>query len=748
MVRLLLRAGHRVSVVDNLSSGVRGAVPADATFVQADVRDRVGVRQLMEEQEIEAVFHFAARIQVGESVSDPRLYYGTNVGGSLALLESVLDAGVRIFVFSSTAAVYGDPQTPLLAETHRTAPVNPYGETKLTVEKALASYARAYALRYAALRYFNAAGADEAGGIGEAHEPETHLVPLVLDAALGRRAAITVYGDDYATPDGTCVRDYIHVSDLAEAHLAALHHLVHGGASGAFNLGTGRGHSVREVIAAVARVTGKEVPVQRGARRDGDPDVLVAAVARAREVLGWTARRARARSDRGRRGPVAPRTRSETRVPFGRRWLKTRTLDFLESTVALRGKVSMFDNDVLCLSHLRWHFVFQRPNHLMCRAAREQRVFFVEEPMETDGVPGLDISCPMDDLPRLSVVVPRVRAGSAPEEVTRQQRELLDLLVAEQSITRPVLWMYTPMALEVVRHLETSLIVYDCMDELSQFDMAPPCLRAFEAELFGRADLVFTGGQSLYEAKRHHHANVHAFPSSVDAAHFARSRRPADDPPDQRDIPRPRVGFFGVIDERLDVRLLADLARNRPDLELVMIGPVVKVDAATLPSAPNLHWLGCKAHGELPSYIGGWDVAMMPFARNRATEFISPTKTLEFLAAGKPVVSTAIRDVVRPYGHHGLVRIADDAAGFARAIDAALAEPAAPRLAKFDAHLAGTSWDRTWSSMRQLCAAASEARPREPAARRAAAAAPPSGLRVPPLAVAVGPLTASNTGEP
>ena len=209
----------------------------------------------------------------------------------------------------------------------------------------------------------------------------------------------------------------------------------------------------------------------------------------------------------------------------------------------------MLDSDILCLSHLRWNFVFQRPNHLMMRAARERRVFFMEEPVETDGVPGLDITCPLPAVPNLSVVVPRVTRGASAEEARRQHRALVDLLVAEKSISRPLLWLYTPMALAVARHLEASLVVYDCMDELSQFDSAPPELRAFEAELFTRADVVFTGGQSLYEAKRNHHRNVHAFPSSVDVAHFGRGRRDVQEPGDQAGIAHPRIGFFGVIDE-------------------------------------------------------------------------------------------------------------------------------------------------------------------------------------------------------
>jgi UDP-glucose 4-epimerase len=235
--------------------------------------------------------HFAARIQVGESVVDPRLYYKGNLAASIALADAALDAGVRRFVLSSTAAVYGDPVRVPIDEEHPTLPINPYGETKLAIERMLAAYARAYGMRYAALRYFNAAGADADAGLGERHDPETHLVPLVLDVARGARANVTVFGDDYATPDGTCIRDYIHVLDLCEAHLAALEHLAGGGAGGAFNLGTGQGHSVAEVIETVRRVTGREVAVARGARRAGDPPSLVASPQRARAVLGWSARR-------------------------------------------------------------------------------------------------------------------------------------------------------------------------------------------------------------------------------------------------------------------------------------------------------------------------------------------------------------------------------------------------------------------------------------------------------------------------
>jgi UDP-glucose 4-epimerase len=288
MVRELVREGHRVVVVDDLSQGHADAVDPGAELVRADVRDAV-VAAILRDHAVEAVFHFASRIQVGESVTDPRLYFRDNLAATIQLAERVLDAKVSYFILSSTAAVYGTPIRTPIDEDHPTLPVNPYGETKLASEKMLEAYGRAYRLRYAALRYFNAAGAEP--GLRERHEPETHLIPIVLDAALGRRENVTVFGEDYATPDGTCVRDYIHVHDLARAHLAALIHLTSGGESGAFNLGTGRGHSVREVIEATERVTGLAVPVRMGARREGDPPELVAAADRAKRILGWEPQR-------------------------------------------------------------------------------------------------------------------------------------------------------------------------------------------------------------------------------------------------------------------------------------------------------------------------------------------------------------------------------------------------------------------------------------------------------------------------
>jgi UDP-galactopyranose mutase len=352
--------------------------------------------------------------------------------------------------------------------------------------------------------------------------------------------------------------------------------------------------------------------------------------------------------------------------------------------------------DLICLSHLRWNFVFQRPQHLLTRCAQERRVYYVEEPIvDATDEPRLDV----DASGAVTVVVPHLTPNCVRADVLTR---LMDELIAGESIERYVLWYYTPMALEFTAHLQPEAIIYDCMDELSGFANAPAELRKREAELMRRASLVFTGGQSLYEAKRHSHANIHPFPSSVDVKHFAQARRTTTDPADQAAIPHPRLGFFGVIDERMDLELLAGVAAARPDWHLVMLGPVVKIDPATLPALPNIHYLGSKTYQELPRYIAGWDVALLPFARNEATRFISPTKTPEYMAAGQPVVSTSIRDVVRPYGQQGLVRIADTVEEFVAACEAALAEDAPSRLRSHDVFLRQTSWDGTWTRMRHL----------------------------------------------
>ncbi|MFO1060585.1 MAG: glycosyltransferase family 1 protein [Dongiaceae bacterium] len=353
---------------------------------------------------------------------------------------------------------------------------------------------------------------------------------------------------------------------------------------------------------------------------------------------------------------------------------------------------------LICLSHLRWSFVWQRPQHLMSRCARRMSVFFVEEPVfRANAAPHLDLRL---DSSGVTVGVPVLPEGLGPEERDAELADLLDGLVERLADHRLILWFYTPMALAFAGHLAPALTIYDCMDELSAFRGAPPELARREEELLRRADLVLTGGHSLYEAKRRRHGSVHAFPSSVDLAHFARARRPSPLALDQDRLPRPRLGYYGVIDERLDTRLLAEVARLRPHWQLVMVGPVVKIDPAELPRAPNLHYLGGRPYEELPDYLAGWDVALMPFAINRSTRYISPTKTPEYLAGGRPVVSTPVPDVVRAYGEPGLVAIAGDPQGFVAAIERCLGPwDRAGWLRRVDAALAGQSWDATWSAM-------------------------------------------------
>ncbi|MHB8955758.1 MAG: UDP-glucose 4-epimerase GalE [Pirellulaceae bacterium] len=285
-VRLLMHAGHDVWVFDNLSRGHRGAVPPDR-LIEGSLADRARVEQALQAHRIDAVMHFAAFALVGESVSDPALYYANNVISTLALLEAMRSTGVQRIVFSSTTATYGVPQRIPITEEEVQQPINPYGFTKLVIERALADYAHAYGFGFAALRYFNAAGATRAGDLGEDHDPESHLIPLVLQVALGQRPHVTIFGEDYPTPDGTCIRDYIHVDDLGAAHVKALEQL-QSGSRLMLNLGTGHGHSVREVVEACRRVTGHPIPAEVGPRRPGDPPELVADSRRAQTLLGWT----------------------------------------------------------------------------------------------------------------------------------------------------------------------------------------------------------------------------------------------------------------------------------------------------------------------------------------------------------------------------------------------------------------------------------------------------------------------------
>lgn len=377
------------------------------------------------------------------------------------------------------------------------------------------------------------------------------------------------------------------------------------------------------------------------------------------------------------------------------------------------------DDLLLCFSHLRWNFVHQRPQHLLTRAANDYLVWFIEEPLFEDG----------DNVPRMHVApqpcgvvvhVPVLPSGCSAEERVALQRELLDELLAKHDDRQILTWYYTPMALQFSDHVQPLVCIYDCMDELSGFKFAAPELTAFEQKLFERADVVFTGGHSLYAAKRHQHRNCHAFPSAVDVVHFARARSPGTvEPKDQACIPHPRVGFVGVIDERMDIDLVGEAARLRPDWHFVMIGPVVKIDPAGLPQGANIHWIGAKSYTDLPRYLSGWDVGFMPFALNEATRFISPTKTPEFLAAGVPVVSTPIADVVRPYGEKGLVEIAATAQDVVAKADVLLARAKEPWLQRVDRHLAAGSWDKTWAAMNRLMTSALD----QPAAGQTAYAA-------------------------
>jgi len=368
--------------------------------------------------------------------------------------------------------------------------------------------------------------------------------------------------------------------------------------------------------------------------------------------------------------------------------------------MSIPPKEESSNHDLICFSHLRWSFVFQRPQHLLSRCARTRRVFYVEEPMASDGPPRLEVK--QDASTLVNVVVPYLPPGLDNQQCEAEQVRLISELCRAHAIQGPIVWFYTPMALPLAANIRPRACVYDCMDELSAFKGAPAELLPREAELLQVADVVFTGGNALFEAKKHLHPNIHPFPSSVDRAHFEQARSCTVEPADQAGIPGPRLGFYGVIDERMDLGLLEAVARARPAWQLVLLGPVCKLEPADLPRLPNLHYLGSKSYADLPSYIAGWDVALMPFAKNEATRFISPTKTPEYLAAGKPVVSTSIRDVVRPYSVLGLARIADTPSHFIAACEAALVEPRGKLLRRADAFLAKMSWDITWSKMERL----------------------------------------------
>lgn len=355
---------------------------------------------------------------------------------------------------------------------------------------------------------------------------------------------------------------------------------------------------------------------------------------------------------------------------------------------------------LVVFSHLRWDFVYQRPQQLMSRLAARHPVVFVEEPMPGAERPWLEQHSPCAGVVVLRMHLPGQAHGFHDEHMAGLG-ELLDGYLREQRIDDYLLWFYTPLAFPLADGLTPCGMVYDCMDELAAFDFAPPALIERENAMFDAVDLVFTGGRSLYESKRARHPDVHCFPSSVDQAHFG--RRDVPDHPDQLAIAHPRLGYYGVIDERLDLGLVAAVADAHPEWQVVMVGPVVKIDPASLPQRPNIHWMGQRRYDELPAFLSGWDVCLMPFALNASTRFISPTKTLEYLAAGKPIVSTPVRDVAQQYA--AVVPIAATPAEFVVACERILAWDDSARLsfrASAALVVAGTSWDRTAAAMQEL----------------------------------------------
>lgn len=362
--------------------------------------------------------------------------------------------------------------------------------------------------------------------------------------------------------------------------------------------------------------------------------------------------------------------------------------------------------DVICFSHVRWGSTLQRPQHLLSRCARHRRVFFVEEPVLGSDYPTLELRLVA---PGARSAVPRLPRGLDPEQTVSILRRLLAEMMRRHGVDEYVLWYFSPAALPFTRHLTPRAIVYDAL--------AAPALLAgppadLEAELLRRSHLVLADGASLYEARRGRHDNVHPAPSGVDVAHFARARRRLPEPEDQALIARPRLGYNGVIDGRVNLALLAELARLRPAWQLVMLGPVAGIEPGRLPSAPGIHWLGARPYEALPAYLAGWDVALLPLVVNEATHLLGPASTPEYLAAGRPVVSAPLRDVVQPYGELGLVHVAGSANDFVRVVEACLAEETGPvaghrravRHARIDGFLSQTSWDGTWARIESLLA--------------------------------------------
>ena len=356
---------------------------------------------------------------------------------------------------------------------------------------------------------------------------------------------------------------------------------------------------------------------------------------------------------------------------------------------------------LVCFSHLSWKFVYQRPQHLLSRFTKKYDVYYIEEFIYTDAADGYTVNVTADNV---TVIIPQL--DNRPHTLTNERRRKENVLInlfEEFEIQSYVFWFYTPMALTFTSGFKPIATVYDCMDELSAFNFAPPELKLLELELFDKADVVFTGGNNLYNAKKGQHQNIHAFPSSIDKAHFKKVRFNNIEVGDQKSIPHPRLGYYGVIDERFDIDLIKQAAEARPDWNFVLVGPVIKIDPATLPQNTNIHYLGSKTYDQLPDYLAGWDIALIPFAINESTRYISPTKTPEYLAGGKPVISTAITDVINPYHDLGLVHIVHNAQEFVQKADTELnISDKSEWLANVDEYLGAISWDATWERMDEL----------------------------------------------
>lgn len=362
---------------------------------------------------------------------------------------------------------------------------------------------------------------------------------------------------------------------------------------------------------------------------------------------------------------------------------------------------------LVCFSHLSWKFVYQRPQHLLSRFTKTYDVYYVEEFIHSNEPDGYTINVTNENV---NVVIPHLNNNNQGKLNEPKRLEIiLQNLFDDYAIQSYIFWYYTPMALAYSNKFEPIATVYDCMDELSAFKFAPPELKTFEQELFQKADVVFTGGNNLYNAKMAQHDNIFSFPSSIDKAHFKAARDQKTEPEDQTNIPHPRLGYYGVIDERFDIDLIKQSADAKPDWQFILVGPIIKIDPATLPQNKNIHYLGAKTYDELPTYLSGWDIALIPFAINESTKYISPTKTPEYLAGGKPVISTAITDVITPYLDLGLVYIVHNADE--------LVETATKELSMSDKHewltnvdeyLSTISWDATWERMDELMQVAIE----------------------------------------